>query len=108
MVACGGASNSLMWPFYVTFGCGWARVEIARDSFGREIGVSLEETALDCFEECRDCGAAHRLICKFDAVGLGSNGMCEETKFVQWGVWQRVFCCSFRRVDLGTSTQGDC
>ena len=45
----------------MTFGCGWARVEIARDSFGGEIGASLEETASDCFEECRDFGAAHRL-----------------------------------------------
>ena len=71
-----------MWPFHVTFGCGWARVEIARDSFGGEIGASVEETASDCFEECRDCGAAHRLMCEFDAVGLGAYGVCEETKFV--------------------------
>ena len=92
----------------MTFGCGWARVEIVRDSFGGEIGASVKETASDCFEKCRDFGAAHQLMRKFDAVGLGSNGMCEETKFVWWGVWQRVLCCSSHRVGLGTSTQGDC
>ena len=43
----------------MTFGCGWAWVEIARDSFGGEIGASVEETASDCFEECRDFGDAH-------------------------------------------------
>ncbi len=90
------------------FGCGWARVEIARDSFGGEIGAFVEETSSDCFEECRDFGAAHRLMHEFDAVGLGSNGMCEETEFVRGGVWQRVLCYSSRRVGLGTSTQGDC
>jgi len=30
---------------------------------------------------------------QFDAVGLGSDGVFEETKFVRWGVWQRVFHC---------------
>jgi hypothetical protein len=46
---------------------------------------------------------------EFYAVGLGSDGVCEETEFVRWGVWQRVFRCFPRRVGvgLGTSTQGD-
>ena len=62
----------------------------------------------DCFEECQGFGAAHRLMCEFDDVGLGLDGVCEETKFVWWGVWQRVVHCFPPRVGLGTSTQGDC
>ena len=103
-----GASNTLVGPFHVAFCGGWALVEIARDSLGCEIGASVEETASDCFEECRSFGAAHQLMRKFDAVGLGSDGVCEETKFVWWWVWQRLCCCFLRCVGLGTSTQGDC
>jgi hypothetical protein len=40
-------------------------------------GASIEETASNCFEECRDFGAAHRLMGKLDAVGLGSDGVGE-------------------------------
>ena len=37
----------------------------------------IEETTSDCFEECRDFGAAYRLMGELDAVGLGSDGMGE-------------------------------
>ena len=74
-----------MGPFHVAFCGGGAQVEVARDPFGQEIGASVKETASDCFKDCRDCGTAHRLMCKLDAVGLGPEGVCEETKFVHWG-----------------------
>ena len=97
-----------MGPFHVAFCGGGARVEVARDPFGQEIGASIKETASDCFKDCQDRGTAHRLMCKLDAVGFGPEGVCEETEFIRWGVWQFVFCCFSHRVGLGTSTQGDC
>jgi hypothetical protein len=41
------------------------------------------------------------LMCELDAVGLGLDGVCEETEFVRWGVWQRVFCCMLPSCRLG-------
>ena len=79
-----------MWPFAVA-----------------EIWASVEKTASDCVEECRDCGAAHQLMREFDAVGLGSDGVYEETKFIWWWGWQRVFHCFHCFVGLGTNTPGD-
>ena len=98
---CGGASNALMGPFHVAFCGGGAWVEVACDPFGQEIGASIKETASDCFNDCRDRGTAHRLMCELDAVGLGLDGVCEETEFVRWGVWQRVFCCMLPSCRLG-------
>ena len=40
-------------------------------------GLLLEETLSDCFEECRDFRAAHRLMGELDAVGLGLDGVGE-------------------------------
>ncbi len=97
-----------MGPFHVAFCGGGARVEVAGDPFGQKIGASIKETASDCFKDCRDRGTAHQLMCELDAVGLGPDGVCEETKFVRWGVWQRVCRCFSHCVGLGTSTQGDC
>ena len=44
-------------------------------------------------------------MCKIDAVGLGLDGVCEETEFIWWWGWQRVFHCFHRFIGLGTSTQ---
>jgi len=44
---------------------------------------------------------------EFDAVGLGSDGVCEEIKFIWWWGWQCVFRCFHRFIGLGTSTQRD-
>ena len=85
-----------MGPFHMAFCGGGTRVEVSPHSFSREIWAAVEVTSPDCFEECRDCGAAHRLMRKFDAVGFGSDDVCEETKFI-------LFCF----VGLDTSTPGD-
>ncbi len=61
-------------------------VEVSLDSFGGEIGAPFEEAALDCFEECCDARAAHRLMGKLDAVGLGLDGVGEQTQINRWGV----------------------
>ena len=71
------ASNTLMGPFHMAFCGGGTRVEVSPHSFSREIWAAVEVTSPDCFEECRDRGAAHRLVCELDAVGFGSDGMCE-------------------------------
>ena len=81
-----GASNSLMGPLHVALCGGGTWVEVSRDSFGGEIGAPFEEAASDCFEECCDTRAAHRLMGKHDAVGLGLDGVGERTQLNRWGV----------------------
>jgi hypothetical protein len=39
----------------------------------------------DCFEECHDTRAAHRLMGKLDAVGLGSDSVGEQTQLIRGG-----------------------
>ena len=99
-----GALNYLMGPFHVIFCGGWAWVEVARYSFGREVGASVEESASDCFEDCQDCGATQQLMRELDAVGLGLDNMCEQTKIYWVGVWQLDFCSLSCSAGLGTST----
>ena len=69
---------------------GWARVEVARDPSGREVGASIKESASDRFEDCQDCGATQRLMREFDAAGFGSDGVCEQPEIIWGGGWQRV------------------
>jgi hypothetical protein len=75
-----------MGPLHVALCGGGTWVEVSRDSFGGEIGAPFEEAASDCFEECRDTRAAHRSMGKLDAVGLGSDGVGEQTQLICWGV----------------------
>jgi hypothetical protein len=60
-----------MGPLHVALCGAGTWVEVLRDSFGGEIGAPFEEATSDCFEECRDMQAAHQLMGKLDAVGLG-------------------------------------
>ena len=70
------ASNTLMGPLHVALCGGGTRVEVSCYSFGGEIGAPFEEDSSDCFEECCDTEAAHLLMGKLDAVGLGlDNGV---------------------------------
>ena len=70
-----GALNTLMGPLHVALCGGGTWVEVLCYSFGGEIGAPFEEASSDCFEECRDTGAAHRLMGKLDTVGLGSDSV---------------------------------
>ena len=70
----------------MAFCCGWARFEVGCDPSGQEVGASIEESASDRFEDCRDCGATQRLMCEFDAVGFGSDGVREQPEIHQGGV----------------------
>jgi hypothetical protein len=75
-----------MGPLHVALCGGGTWVEVSRDSFGREIGAPFEEATLDCLEECCDTQAAHQLMGKLDAVGLGLDGVGEQTQLICWGV----------------------
>ncbi len=75
-----------MGPLHVALCSGGTWVEISRDSFGREIGAPFEEAESDCFEERFDMQAAHQLMGKLDAVGLGLDGVGEQTQLNHWGV----------------------
>jgi len=61
-------------------------VEVVCDPSCREVGASVKESASDRFEDCRDCGATQRLMCKFDAVGFGLDGVREQSEIRQGGV----------------------
>ncbi len=73
-----------MGLLHVALCSGKTWVEVSRDSFGGEIGAPFEEATSDCFEECRDTWAAHQLMGKLDAVGLGLDGVGEQTQLI-WG-----------------------
>ncbi len=75
-----------MGTLHVALRSGGTWVEVSRDSFGRGMGAPFEEATLDCFEECRDTRAAHRLMGKLDAVGLGLDSVGEQTQLIRWGV----------------------
>ena len=104
---CGGASNTLMGLFHVAFCGGWAQVEIARDSFCWEFGHPSRKPCRIALRSVEILGLHVDWCTNFDAVGLGSDGVCEETQFIWCGVWLRVFHCLFCFVGLGSSTPGD-
>jgi hypothetical protein len=74
----------MMGLLHVALCGGGTWVEVSHDSFGGEIGAPFEEAMSDFFEECRDTRAAHRLMSKLDAFGLGSDGVGEQIQLI-WG-----------------------
>ena len=74
-----------MGSLHVALCSGGTWVEVSRYSFGGDIGAPFEEASLDCFEECCDTQAAHRLMGELDAVGLGVDGGGKQSQLIWCG-----------------------